>query len=79
MANTETPLNRCPTCNSSNPKLHPAVQFEGEVQLCYDSWHRPTAAEIEAGWSEDEDRKAAADDYEGFLSAWEAEEQKRCS
>lgn len=30
---------RCPRCNSPEPHLHPAVQFEGEVQPCNDSWH----------------------------------------
>ena len=28
-----------PTCKSPHPSLHPAVQFEGEVQPCRDSWH----------------------------------------
>ncbi len=31
---------RCPTCNSPQPHLHPAVQFEGEVQPCADDYHR---------------------------------------
>lgn len=39
---------RCPTCNSPSPERHPAVQWEGEVHLCRDLWHSPTAAEIEA-------------------------------
>jgi hypothetical protein len=30
---------RCPTCNSSNPRLHPAMQVGGEVQVCSNSWH----------------------------------------
>lgn len=30
---------KCPTCNSPAPHLHPAMQFEGEVQPCRDIWH----------------------------------------
>lgn len=33
------PPPRCPTCGSSDPKRHPAMQSEGEVQPCLDSWH----------------------------------------
>lgn len=33
----------CPTCDSPSPKLHPAVQNEGEVYLCHDSFHAPVA------------------------------------
>ena len=29
----------CPTCTSPAPRLHPAMQFEGEVQPCKDQWH----------------------------------------
>lgn len=29
----------CPTCNSPAPHLHPAVQHEGEVNICTDDFH----------------------------------------
>lgn len=30
---------KCPTCKSSAPHLHPAVQHEGEVHTCADEFH----------------------------------------
>lgn len=34
---------KCPRCGSPQPHLHPAVQHEGEVQVCLDEFHlRPT-------------------------------------
>jgi len=33
-------MNRCPKCNSPAPHLHPAMQFEGEVQTCDHDFHR---------------------------------------
>jgi hypothetical protein len=38
-------MNRCPSCNSPAPHLHPAVQHEGEVQLCGDSFHEIITAQ----------------------------------
>ena len=32
--------NRCPTCQSPAPHLHPALQHEGEVERCKDAFHR---------------------------------------
>lgn len=32
-------MKRCPTCNSPAPHMHPAVQYEGEVELCIDDFH----------------------------------------
>lgn len=31
---------RCPLCNSPQPHLHPAVQFEGETHPCSHPYHR---------------------------------------
>lgn len=30
---------KCPTCHSPAPHLHPAVQHEGEVEICTDDFH----------------------------------------
>lgn len=35
------PPEKCPTCDSPSPALHPAMQWEGEVQPCRNAWHGP--------------------------------------
>lgn len=32
-------MKHCPRCDSPQPHLHPAVQFEGEVQPCAHDYH----------------------------------------
>lgn len=33
------PNHKCPTCGSPSPEMHPAVQFEGEAEICPDAYH----------------------------------------
>jgi len=33
-------MSTCPTCNSPQSHLHPAIQHEGEVEICHDDYHR---------------------------------------
>jgi hypothetical protein len=39
---------KCPRCNSPKPKLHPAVQVGGEVQICPDAFHDAKAPTMDA-------------------------------
>lgn len=44
MTYAQRPDHNCPRCNSPAPERHPAVQHEGEVELCVDNYHTiPTA------------------------------------
>lgn len=37
-------MKRCPRCDSPAPHLHPAIQWEGEVQPCAHKYHHQVTA-----------------------------------
>lgn len=39
---------KCPRCGSPSPELHPAVQYEGEVQPCSHEFHGRTTPSADA-------------------------------
>lgn len=51
---------RCPKCNSPAPHLHPAVQFEGEVEVCVDDFHLQITAQNTKEYCDDVLSKRAA-------------------
>ena len=52
-------MNRCPTCDSPAPYLHPATGFEGEVELCTHNFHLNANAAEHAKIHRRRDRKTA--------------------
>lgn len=38
-------MTKCPTCDSPAPHLHPAVQHEGEVEVCRNAFHRTVTSQ----------------------------------
>ena len=50
---TDARPRNCPTCESPQPHLHPAMQFEGEVQPCKDLWHQ-YQPDARRGWLKEE-------------------------
>ncbi len=43
---------QCPQCNSPQPHLHPAVQFEGEVETCPHEFHLQVTPQNTASYRE---------------------------
>lgn len=38
-------MRKCPRCESPAPHLHPAIQFDGEVQPCTHKYHKQITPE----------------------------------
>ena len=48
-------MDRCPRCDSPQPHLHPAVQHEGEVQICEHDFHQRDTPENQPYLKEKDD------------------------
>lgn len=52
---------KCPRCKSPAPHLHPAVQFEGEVEVCSHEFHlTPTPQNLPGYIAKVEDKRRAS-------------------
>jgi hypothetical protein len=55
-------MKNCPRCDSPKPSRHPALAFEGEIEVCTHPYHSPEAT--------DDTRRIAIEKLERDLSAW---------
>lgn len=56
---------KCPTCESPAPHLHPAIQVEGEVEICADAYHLTPTNQNRAKYIEAVVSKRLRGDHEG--------------
>lgn len=61
-------IERCPTCDSPKPNLHPAMQHEGEVQPCSDPFHAEKPGTEPARPTTDEENGVGAAPHDGKVT-----------